>query len=265
MIMKRPKLLLATHICAGVLILASYGQQPGTPLDTPTQASVTASASQTVESGQEFEFHLQFNLPPERYGGGEIHYSFRLKSPSTDAASNQGKQIHRSIPLLDGVSAYEIKIPIDDWMPAGTWELTQIILEGGGSHSQWSIPLDGKVTFEVLPIPPVVLHLHAPGTATAGERLTWTVTIDSYPKRVRGICRSFLSANLRRIDRGEVGLHAADVPVNQIMLQQNQHTYEMSVPISPDPPAGQWAGRVRVSYGLGCSQPKISQKKEITQ
>src|ERR1035438_9321135 len=99
--MNKSKLILASQMCVGVLIVASFGQQPASQLKAQTGASVIAGESQSLTPGQEFKFQLRFNPPPDGYGGGEIHFSFKslASSPAGHRIQNWAEG---SVPLQDG-------------------------------------------------------------------------------------------------------------------------------------------------------------------
>jgi hypothetical protein len=248
--MKMLKLRIAAVGLTGVLSLVVVAQDTGSRLVTPSTASVSASEHPRLVSGEAFPFLLQLDPAPRGYEGwGRIFYTFR-KADSAFSMGSVERWARGEAELHDGQASYSLSLPITDEMLPGAWILVSVTL--GGPNVRTPVSILDNVTFEIPPVPPVMIHIQPPGSARAGHLFTFKITIDEYPKRVRQGCPLALSGVLRSAGlngrRGQPGEFA--VNLNPIELKPDQLSYDMSGSFDPDLPGGPWQGEIRISGSL---------------
>jgi len=230
------------------LSLVVAAQESGPLLVTPGTASVTAGESQRLMPGQEFTFQLRFDPAPDGYGKGRINFRFQRVLPQVPSGhslsgfeqttAGGGTELH------DGQAIYTLSMPIIDSMLPGTWKLVEVTL---GKNVQKPVLIPGDTTFEIPQVPPVVLHVQAPGSVRAGQRYTFKVTLDGYPKGLAQGCVPVLRGDLRQASPyGDFNPNDFNVQVNEIEIKPDRHSYELSGFFDPDLPGGPWKGMVYV-------------------
>lgn len=244
------KLWFAAVGISGVLFHPVTAQESGPLLVTPNAASVSAGEFQRLVAGQWFDFQLQFNLAPDGYGGGTINYRFQRVAPAPPIGFSWPSDLNKAdapgqIELHDGQAIYTLTLPITESMVPGTWKLVDITL---GRKIQKQVPIQGDIRFEIPQIPPVTLHVQAPASVRAGQRLSFKVTLAEYPKGLAQGCVPMLRGYLHQESpSGQPNQGESSVPVNDVELKPDQLSYELSGLFEPDLPTGPWQGEAFVS------------------
>jgi len=236
---------------SGILSLAVAAQQTNTQLVTPNTASVNASEHLRLVQGDKHDFQLQFSRAPIGYEGwGKIHYLFQnVMSASSQAYLGLYNQVEAQgqTELHDGQFIYQLPLSINDEMLPGTWRLTKVTIVG--RHSQSIISIPDNVTFEIIPSPispPTLVHIQAPKSVTAGQRFTFKIIMDEYPKGLHQGCGLMLAGILSPV--GQSGTPASEAyHLGQILLKPDLHSYEMSSSFDPDLPGGLWRGEILIT------------------
>lgn len=219
------------------LSLIATAQETQHRVETPSAASVSAGQSQRLVPGQVFSFQLRFDKAPDGYGGGWIYYEFQTAgSPSAFGRSTVGNKTD----LHDGQAIYTLSLPITDSMLPGSWSLAKVTL---GRNVPRAVPISDNVSFVIPSPPPVVLHVRAPASVRAGRMLTFSVTLDEYPRGLAEGCEPALHGYLRQ---AVPNLNALAVRLKNLSLKPNQLSYEFSGLIDPETPAGPWQGEVHL-------------------
>jgi hypothetical protein len=148
-------------------------------------------------------------------------------------------------------------------MLPGTWKLVEVTL---GRKVMRSVAIRENITFEIPQIPPTVVRIQAPGSVRAGQRLTFKVTLDQYPKDpTKGCVVLTLSGILRQAGpSGQPDPRGFGVSVNAVEIKPDKLSYELSGSFDPDLPTGQWLGEVFVyaqgappMYRMPCRSPRL--------
>lgn len=243
-----PAILRIVVIATSVVAVMLQAQNGGNVLTIPKEASATAQPEQSLLPGQQFRFQLNFTPAPNGYHGGSVGYFFRkvgAKQPPNSPVPGQPPPdpviTGGGVPLEDGVSSYNGKVEVTEWMPPGTWELGEVFV---GNDVPIPVPLKDKITFEVLPLPPLHFAVKAPSQVRAGENLKIPVTVD-FPAPMNLICRPSLSGSLMRVKSGPY----QPPIITPIQLDLGNHTYNLDAHFLPDTPTGEWTGYVSISFG----------------
>jgi len=171
------KLWIAAIGFSGVLSLVMAAQETASPLEAPITASVSASEHLRLVPGITHTFLLTLDSPRHVYEGkGEIRYTFE-KAGSHDSQTevDRYKFVGRT-DVLNGQANYDLSIHITYEMLPGTWKLTDVTI--GGQHKQTPVSIRNIVTFEILQVPPVVVHFHAPGSVSVGQQFLFKLLLD---------------------------------------------------------------------------------------
>jgi hypothetical protein len=233
---------IAAMVFGGFLGLAATAQEVGPSLVTPSTASVSAETAHQLLPGQAFDFLLHFDPPPDGYGGGKITFRFQRVIPPTPPGRARYQDldladVSGAAELHDGQAIYTLSLPISDEMSRGTWKLVEVSL---GKDFMRPVPISEDIKFQIPEIPPVVLHTQTPGKTRAGRRFTFKVTIDEYPRNLAEGCVPTLGGVLRpAVEPGNIRAGA-----DEVELQRDRHSYELSGLIDADVPDGPWIGIV---------------------
>lgn len=207
-----------------------------------------------MRAGQQFLFKLLLDQTQNGYKGpGLISYQFHKVGSTLPQDYSKYDQLDSSgsAPLHDG-QVNPLSLLISDEMSPGTWKLTDVTIVE--QNDRLPVSILGNVTFEILPSPPMVIHIHAPGSVKPGQRFSFNITIDEYPKGLPKGCGLMLSGVLHSAElKGQPDLNAYQVPLNDIVLTPDQLSYDMSGLFDPDLPSGPWQGDVHI--GLYLPQP----------
>lgn len=242
--MKRLKCLVSIAFCTLLTInVVSYAQDTGTILSTPDSAAATAGGPTKLRAGQSFDFTLQFGQAPEGYHGGEIRCEFRRESSSDDfpQQSYQESAIARS-PLHDGQAIYLMSLPVGSMRP-GLWKLVAVTV---GEAVQKPVPISEHVSLEVLaPEADLSIHLDAPHSVRAGQKVTVKIMVDKYPPGLDPNCTFAFS--LIMFINGPTGTYfGPQFEPPSVEIKAGQSSYEMSRVLESDFPSGTWRLHVRI-------------------
>jgi hypothetical protein len=234
---------------ATVLVASAISQESGPPAGAPNAVTVTAPPSRQLIPGDVFTFQLEFNRAPQGYGGGKIRCDF-TNSQSIDEQIAEEWNIRTSIvdqiELHDGQSIYIISIPITNSMSPGTWKLVSVSL---GKTILNSVPISHEATFEIHRSP-IVVHIDPPNAAITGQHVRSKITVD-FPKdlALAADCQLSISGIIGPGSSIEIpGYYRFTAPytgpfdagLKSVILDPNQHSYEISGVIAPDAPSGDW-------------------------
>jgi hypothetical protein len=252
---KMLKLWIAAVGFSGILFVAATAQETNTKLVTPRTASVSSSKHLQLVPGDKPIFWLILDEPPSGYEGrGKIIYSFQnvgSTSPHITPWGVEDTSAGGSTDLKDGQVKYDLPLTITDQMSPGTWKLTEVTIRGPNSQNQISIP--DNITFEIPQIPPVIVHIHtsAPDRVKAGQRFTFKITMDEYPKGMPQGCGLTLSGILHSTQPiVQPNPRIYKIYVNDIDLKPDQHSYEMSGSFDFDLPGSPWQAEISINAAL---------------
>ena len=242
----------------GLALSAAVVQQNVSGLQAPSAASVDAAKSLRLITGQDFPFQLRFNRAPKGYEGGEIKYVFERVGPTTPSGRQLGgtRSTGGRTELHDGQAIYTFSLTVTQDMVPGTWKLTQVMV---GRAVFTSIPILDDVFFQIPEPTPVVLQIQFPKSVTAGQRITFTVTLDKFPPDLKPGCMLMLSARLRHVTSdAKPSSNTFQIPVDAVEVTANRSSYQLSGSFAPDLPGGEWQGEVSISsYARDIHQRRI--------
>jgi hypothetical protein len=149
----------------------------------PTSVSVTATKFPPLKPGDRFYFHLKFDKAFVKHDGQISAVFRRVSGPPIRLVDKHGDDPTPSArtDIQDGRTDYDMKLGIGSLMAPGKWKLMGISSDGL-SPETFSVSED--ITFEILELRPLSIHVAVPETMQAEHTYTMTVTLDEYPTDV---------------------------------------------------------------------------------
>jgi len=161
--MEMLKLCIAAIGFSGILFLVAAAQETGSRSELPITASVNASEHLRLVPGNTHIFVLTLGWSPHVYEStGKIHYTFENQDTHDSKTKFDRIKVSGTTDVLDGQMNCDLSLHVTYEMLPGTWKLTEVTI--GGRNKQIPVTIRNHVTFEILRVPPVLVHFQSPGT-----------------------------------------------------------------------------------------------------
>jgi len=245
---------------SGILCLALAAQEAGVPLVTPSTVSVVTVKCKEVRPGDKCIFQLHFDPAPDGYRGGSVGAVFEKVGGASSSVrigpEPEALQAGANANLQDREAFYKLELTIDPLMSPGKWKLVKVFI---GRSSRTTFNISEDVSFDVLDLLPVVVHVQAPKSVEAGQQYAFTVALEEYPKDLYKGCVLDLGVGLREASTSG---RYYDLNPNP-MVAPDHLSFKFSHDFEPDIPSGPW--QIEVTDGahnpadhyVGCRYPQL--------